>query len=216
MLWKFSLPAVLSAALASPIDWGCAALLVNRPNGYSEMGIYIAASQWCIALLYLPGILNGVMLPVLTEQLGRNNKRQSARTLILAIQMNALVVLPLVLAGTIASPGIMKLYGPTFGNGWPTLVVVLLTAGLIAVHTPVGQMMAASGKMWLWFAMNVGWALTFIAGTLWLIDRGSLGLAAARGIAYVFQTAWTLGFAVWWMRGKEETAPRGYAGVPTD
>jgi len=43
--------------------------------------------------------------------------------------------------------------------------------------------------------MNFGWALTFIVGTLLLIDFGSLGLANARLISYVFHATWTLGFA---------------------
>jgi O-antigen/teichoic acid export membrane protein len=197
VLWRFSLPAVLSGAMVGPVNWACSALLVNRPDGYGEMGVYSAANQWFAMLMFLPGMLGGVVLPVFSEQLGQNDTKRSAKTLIFAIKMNALFVLPVALLASIASPYIMNLYGAGFSNGWPTLVVVLLTAGLLSVQTPVGQIMAASGKMWIGFIMNAGWALTFILGTLLLLDLGSLGLAASRAIAYVFHATWTFGFAFW-------------------
>ncbi len=200
VLWTFSMPAALSGVMVGPVNWACAALLVNQPEGYSEMGIYSAANQWFAMLLYLPSLLSRVMLPVLSEQLGRNEIKQSMKVMIFAIKMNALLVLPLVLFVGIASPYIMNLYGAGFRSGWPTLVVVLLTAGLLTVQTPIGQIIAASGKMWLGFAMNSGWAITFIVGTLLLLDHGSLGLAAARAVSYAIQATWIFAFAVWIVR----------------
>ena len=114
--------------------------------------------------------------------------------------MNAILVLPFVLLAGIASPYIMNLYGKSFGSGWPTLVVVLLTAGLLAIQTPVGLIIAASGKMWTGFAMNMGWALIFIVSTLLLLDFGSLGLATARVVSYIVHATWTFAFALWIVR----------------
>ena len=195
ILWKFSLPAVLAGSLVGPVNWACSALLVNQPDGYGEMGIFSAANQWYAMLLFLPGLLGGVVLPVLSERLGQKDTRQSTKTMVLAIKVNALLVVPLVLLVSIDSPYIMSLYGESFKSGWPTLVVVLLTAGLLAGQTPVGQIIAASGKMWINFAMNMGWAMIFILGTLLLIGFGSLGLATARAIAYIVHATWTFGFA---------------------
>lgn len=94
----------------------------------------------------------------------------------------------------------MRLYGQGFGEGWSTLVVVLLTAGLLALQIPVGQIIAASGKMWMGFAMNAGWSVTFIVNTLLLLNHGSLGLATARMLSYVVHTTWTFGYAIWLLR----------------
>jgi O-antigen/teichoic acid export membrane protein len=200
VLWKFSLPAFFAAAVVGPVNWACGALLVNQPNGYGEMGIFNAANQWFSILLFLPGMVGGVVLPVLSDQLGRNDTAQSQKTLLLAIKMNLLLVTPLVVVAIIASPSIMNLYGEGFGEGWPTLVVVLLTAGLLAAQAPVGQIITASGRMWLGFLMNSGWALVFILGTIFLLDHGSLGLAAARAGGYVIHAVWTFGFAFWFLR----------------
>jgi len=200
VLWKFSLPAVLSGTVDLPVYWVCNAILVNQPEGYGEMGIFSAANQWYAMLLFLPGLLGGVVLPVLSEQLGQKDTEQSVKTLIFAVKMNALMVFPFVLLASIASPYIMSLYGESFRSGWPTLVVVLLAAGLIAVQNPVGQIIAASGRMWIGFAMNSGWALTIIVSTLLLVDFGSLGLATATAISYIVHATWTFAFAIWFIR----------------
>lgn len=200
VLWKFSLPAVLCGAMVGPVNWICGALLVNQPDGYGEMGIFSAANQWFNMILFLPGLLGSVVLPVLSERLGQKETKQSIKTMVLAIKVNALLVLPLVLLASIASPYIMSLYGEGFRSGWPTLVVVLLTTGLFAVQTPVGQIIVASGKMWIGFAMNLGWALTFILGTLLLVDNGSLGLATARAVGYILHATWVFAFAIWLIR----------------
>jgi O-antigen/teichoic acid export membrane protein len=197
ILWKFSLPAVLAGAMVGPANWACGALLVNQPNGYDEMGIFSAANQWYAMMLFLPGMLSGVVLPVLSERLGARDKKQSMKIIGFAIKMNALLVLPFVFMASIASPYIMNLYGEGFRSGWPTLVVVLLTAGILALETSVGQIVAASGKMWFGFAMNFGWALAFVLSTIILLDLGALGLATARAISYTLHAVWVSAFAIW-------------------
>ena len=203
VLWHFSLPALLGSALVNPVNWACGAILVNQPGGYAEMGILNAANQWFALIIFLPTLLGNVILPILSERLGQDDKKQSRKMLILAIQLNAFLILPLVLLAAIASPWIMDLYGSDFASGWPTLVAVLFTAGLLAIQMPVGQTIAASGKMWLGFTMNASWAALYLIGTVTLIDLGSLGLALARGFAYVIHTFWTFGFVYFFTREKK-------------
>jgi len=200
IIWKFSLPAVLAGSMVGPVNWLCATFLVNQPDGFGEMGIFNAANQWYAMLMFLPGLLGGVVLPFLSERFSQKDTKQSMQTMVFAIKANALVVMPFVLIASTISPYIMSLYGTDFRDGWPTLILVLLTAGLLAVQTPVGQIIAASGKMWIGFVMNLGWALTFIVGTLLLIEKGSLGLATARACGYVIHAIWTFGFAIWVIR----------------
>ena len=179
-LWKFSLPATLGGFVVGPATWASHALIVNRPGGYAELGVYNAASQWYSAVLLLPGLLSVVLLPVLSEQFGRQQRFPSKRVLCVAIAVNSLLVTPFILLGTFASPWIMASYGCDFADGWPTLIVVLLTAGLIAVHYPVTQVITAAGWIWTQMFMNIGWSLTFLGLTWLLASSGALGLAASR------------------------------------
>lgn len=195
VLWKFSLPALLAGAMVGPMHWLCGAVIVNQPDGYAEMGLFSAANQWFAILMLVPTLLGGVILPLLAEQVGNLDQRRAHKTLIAAMRINALVVAPIVVLGLLASPWIMALYGPEFRGGWPTLMVVLLTAALLAVQAPVAQLIIAQGHMWVAFLMNLGWALVFVGLNYLWRDAGAWGMASARGVAYLVHTLWTVAYA---------------------
>ncbi len=207
LLWKFSVPAVLSGMMVTPVSWACNALLVNQPGGYAEMGVFNAANQWFNALLFLPNVAGGVILPILSERLASRNTRDCARLLGLSFRAIALAVTPMVILGCLLSAVIMRVYGASFAAGWPTLIVTLITAGLLSVQTPVGHIITASGRMWLAFGMNTGWAIGFLCLSCLLVRHGSLGIASARLGAYVLHTTWTFGFAYWYLRGGAHGSP---------
>ncbi len=188
ILWRFSLPAVLCGMLAGPVNWICCAMLVNQPNGYCEMGVYCAANQWFAAILFLPGLLGNVILPMLSHEVNQPEQGASRRVLRLSVLLNASLVIPVVAAGCLASPWIMGSYSPGFVSQWKTLVVVLVTASLLAVPGPVGQVIAAAGRLWASALLNIVWAISFLTATFLFAGHGALGLAGARAIAYVIHT----------------------------
>ncbi len=195
ILWTFSVPAVLSGLMIGPVYWGCSVLLVNLPNGYAEMGIFAAVNQWFMALQFLPTVLGQAALPMLSQEFSAGDGERFKKLLLSAIALNAVVIFPLVLIGSVLSPMIMRSYGPGFTGEWLTLVMVLLAAGLLALQTPVGHVIAASSQMWLGAVMNAGWALIFLGSAAALIQHGALGVASARVIAYAIHCIWTFGFA---------------------
>jgi O-antigen/teichoic acid export membrane protein len=180
--------------MVGPVHWACSTLLIHQPRGYAEMGAFNAANQWFTALLFLPTLLGQSVLPLMAERLGADAAHQSRRLLRVSMQINSLVVVPVIVL-SLASPMVMGLFGSSFRDAWPTLVVVLATAALLAIQTPVGQIIVASGNVWAGFFMNVGWAIVYIAATWALVGWGALGLATARLIAYAAHAVWTLGYA---------------------
>ncbi|MGA3181752.1 MAG: oligosaccharide flippase family protein [Verrucomicrobiota bacterium] len=195
VLWGFSLPALFSSLVSTPVYWGCTALLATRPGGYSEMGLFSAANQWMAALLFIPILLGQTILPILSQKMSDSDATNSRKILIMSIKLNAAIVVPLVIVGSLASPIIMGAYGAGFREAWPTLVVVLVTAGVSAMQNPIGQIIIASGRMWLNTAMNVSWAICLALFTLVMVQWGSFGLATARMLACVILAIWTAGFA---------------------
>jgi O-antigen/teichoic acid export membrane protein len=192
ILWKFSLPAVLGYIMVGPANWGASAILVNQPDGYSEMGIFAATNQWYVALMFIPRLLGNVMLPVLSEFNGQDKMAESHKILITAIKTSVIVTLPIIIIASIASPFIMSLYGEGFRQGWPTFIVILLTTALEIIITTVGASLAASGKLWISFKWNACWAVSFLFLTQLLIDFGALGLAAAKFLSYLGLTTYII------------------------
>lgn len=164
------------------------------------MGAFNAANQWFMLLMFFPGILEQVTLPMLSEQLGRNDKEKALKLLSASIKINVVVVYPLVVMGIVLSPLIMALYGNDFQDEWPTLVLVLLTASILSIQTPVGVLLQAVGKMWPATATSVVWAITFLVATFSLAQFGAVGLASARAVAYGVNGIVLFSYAFYMMR----------------
>ena len=181
VLWNFSLPAMLANSLIGPITWICNTMLVNQPNGYGEMGIYSAASQWRQMMLFLPGMVTQVLLPVMAS----SYRQQSvSKQLWLNLWINMIISLPLLLVMTCMSGIIMGAYGTSFSVGWLTFVLVQSATFLQVIQSPVVTFWAISGQMWTNFFANLTWGVTLIALSWMLIHRGALGLALALLISF--------------------------------
>jgi O-antigen/teichoic acid export membrane protein len=202
VLWSFSLPAMLSGLLVTPVNWACSAMLVNTPRGFAEMGILNATGQWFGAILFLPTVLGQVVLPLVSSKLGRSDKVGARRIFLAGIATNALIVVPIVSIGSALSPLIMGLYGPGYSQQWLSFALTLATAGILTIQISVFHVITASGRMWLGFWMNLGWALSV---TAWLIGWGALGVVVGRLIAYGVHCIWVLAAA--WVMYREVLLP---------
>jgi hypothetical protein len=69
---------------------------------------------------------------------------------------------------------------------------------------PMGQMTAASGRMWTEMCVNLECSLAFCGGTWLGFSYGAMGLMSARLVAYVLHTVWTAGF-VFWLRAERKS-----------
>lgn len=185
VIWDFSIPAFFSGALVGPVNWICNTILVNQNKGYAEMGIFNAANQWFGVLLFLPGIVNNTILPILTEKISLREKNQTKAILKYSIILNGLFVLPFIFVFMIFSAFIMSTYGKGFIGHEVVLIYTLITAGLFAIQQPIGNLIAASGKMWIGFMMNFMWGLAFVLLTLLSINTGARGISLSRFLAYL-------------------------------
>ena len=213
VLLDFSLPTFLSGISVGPVIWGCSAMLANQPQGYAELGVYNAANQWQLAIQFLPGLMGAALLPVLSEKYGRGDRLGSFAVMWKMMKLVAAVVLPLALAVSLLSPWIMRGYGESFAAGHWTVVLAVATAALLAIQTPVGQLISASGRMWIGFWMNTGWGGAMLLASWWMVRWGAEGLAGARLVAYLVHATWTFGFVFFL---KKQAARERVASAGTD
>lgn len=193
VIWHFSFPAVLGSILLAPVNWACGALLVNhQSDGYGEMGIFNAARQWQLAILFIPGILGQVVLPLLSNLSAKSEVLQYRKILKFNILLNGGIALIVVIPLVFFASHIMTVYGPGFERGPNVLRVLALSAVLVAVNNVIGQGIASKNKMWTGFVFNALWAMILLI-TTWMFIRlgfGAIGLAYSTFLAYVFHTCW--------------------------
>jgi O-antigen/teichoic acid export membrane protein len=190
VLWKFGLPTVLGGLVSAPAYWACNAMLVNRQGGYAEMGILNAANQWWAAVLFLPGMLAQVVLPVMTERLSGHGHAQARRLLWASVAANLVIVTPVIILGSVLSRDIMASYGSQFAGASLTLVVLLVAAGVQALQTPVLNLLTAKGRMWTVLLLLLSWAVLLLALNTILVKWGAFGVASARMVSYFVSSFW--------------------------
>jgi len=188
ILWKFSAPAFLASAVVTPATWICSTMLVNRPNGYAEMGVYTAADQWRNVVIFLPGIISRVVLPILSSHSKDSVEGDSrfSNALDAGFSVGVLVAFPAIAALSFGGSLIAKFYGADFAAMRYPLAGLLYAAGAIALGTPVGSAVQAKGAMWFGFLNNLAWGLLLVGFfRLVFFERGAMGLSLAWAFSYL-------------------------------
>lgn len=190
VLFGFSLPALLSSSMNVPFSWLAATILVRRPGGYREMGLYSAANQWRLLIAFLPGVLERSALPVLSSLAAAGDASRFRRLLWTHMAAAAGGAALLAAPVSLAAPQVMGLYGEGFRQGWPLVPLLAGAAVLAAANSAVGTAMVSRNQVWRAALYNAIWGVTLLAGALvWIPPYGARGLALALLAAYVVQTA---------------------------
>jgi O-antigen/teichoic acid export membrane protein len=205
IFWTFSLPAFLASFAVAPALWACNALLVNRPGGYSQMGIYTAADRWRVALLFVPTTVFRMALPMLSNLQGKSDLAGYRRIHRANVLLNlGLVAAPALVLSVLAAP-VMSGYGPGFRSGWPILSILAVGTIPEALNTVLGYPLVVGNRMWTRFGFDVLLAATLLSLGAVLIPRwGAVGLATAYVAAF---TATAAGLYVV-TSGQRRAAPR--------
>lgn len=192
ILWRFSMPAVLGGVLVSPVLWASNAILVNQIDGYGQMGLFDAANQWRFAILFVPGAVGQIVLPILANLNGLDDQIRYRKALKYNVLISGTVSLVVAFPICLFATSIMRSYGPDFEEGAVALILLSISTIFVSLNNVVGQAIASKGRMWVGFCLNMMWATTFLFLSYYLIHNGYgvTGLALANLIAYLAHSAW--------------------------
>lgn len=201
-LGAFSLPVGLSNIVKAPATWACHTLLVSQYGGYPQMGIFNAANQWRMAILFVPERICQITLPILSSLSAEGQRRRFRKTLRLSISLSAGASLLLALPIILLSPWIMGAYGSDFIAGVGTLCLLAISAVFVSVGIIGERTLASLGRVWLRFtaqligsAALLGCAYAFVAN-----GGGAADLALAILISSGLYTLVVIGFLLRSMR----------------
>ncbi len=197
----YALPAFLAGPWSRRPCGSRGASLAGTPEGYDELGLFAAASQWSALVSFVPGIVASTMLPFLSQELARGT-RQGVSLFWKNTALVSGVGIVAALALTALTPLIMIFYGKGFGEGGLVLRILLLAATFDAVNHASGLSLSTRREAWWAFAANVTWAAALALGSTLLVRRGAVGLAWAWVGAYGFQTVQLLAFSCLSIRPK--------------
>ncbi|MEW6049306.1 MAG: oligosaccharide flippase family protein, partial [Bacillota bacterium] len=183
---RFSIPAFASGFLVTPILWGVRVLLANSPRGYGEVGTFSAALQWQTPLTFLSVVVATVLLPSMSEQYAQGDRKRLVETFRVGFSLLGVVQLVSTALLVILSGPIASLYGQGYRDLRASLTLVVVATFFNAVLSIPGQVLAATNRMWLGFALNLVWASVFLIGSkLAVAHFGAVGASAAYLLSYL-------------------------------
>ena len=192
----FSVPSLASGLLVLPVTWLANALLVNQPDGYSEMGLFNAANQWRQLIIFVPNVLTLVLLPIFSDVHGNKDPGEFRSVFQLNLRLTWTIALPATVAVIALRDALAFVFGAKYQGVGLLIAPLMVTAFLNIVNNVVGTAIAGAGRMWVGVILNSCWAVAMVASSLLLIPRfGATGLALSYVTSYLLHTAWTMVYA---------------------
>lgn len=183
LIYRYSLPATLSAMMVTPVFWLLRSMLV-RTEDFGQLGIFEAADQWKVILLFIPGAISQIVLPILSSI---TDSRKFRRTLLANLLLIGGISMVLALLTWLLAPIIMPLYGKAFSDLMPLTYLALST-----IPTAIAQILEmtlySKERMWTCLGFNLVWGAAAIAMAYHLLQTG----AGATGLALAILLAYTL------------------------
>lgn len=142
---KFSTPIALQEAVYSVTSWLASLLLIKLFN-YGELGMYSAAIQWNVIVLFIPGILRNVVL----SHLSSNTFDNAAHRQILkqTIEINFISTLIPVIVVSLFSRLIAKTYGVSFDGVGTLISIAVFSTIFTSISNVYAQAFTSLGKNW--------------------------------------------------------------------
>lgn len=151
-IFKFSFPVALQEALYSITTWLIVIIIIKLSN-YSEVGLYSAAMQWVLIILFIPGILRNVIL----NHMAKSNSDESQHNKLLkrTILFNFLItIIPAVFVFPFRNI-IADIYGASFKEDLPqVLTLALFSTVFISMGDVYSQAYMSKGQNWLMFSFK--------------------------------------------------------------
>lgn len=186
VIWKLSLPSMLSSVMVGPVVWIANVIIINTPGGYGQLGLFNAADQWRTALAFLPTVIGGVLLPMVSANINNENKSLETVNVLASWVIVIMIALPL-----ISFPEIIAFF---YGQGYfssvflQSLAIMMFVSCILSYKEGIGRKLVAKNLMWWGFLSNLVWGILFIISIMIFKNLGSLGLAVSYLISYAVNT----------------------------
>ncbi|MEM7316594.1 MAG: hypothetical protein AAF497_25960, partial [Planctomycetota bacterium] len=192
ILSSFALPAVLTGFILTAVAWFGRTTLLNVNNGDVQMGLFGAADQWRMIVLFLPSALSSVALPILSQSHSSGEEGAFHNAISVNVEIVYRITLPISFAIAALAIPLTLLYGKGFETASIVIPVIMLSVFIHSVNQAVRQAYGGAGRIWTNLCMHVAWAIVYVVAC-WKL----LNLYGAYGFAWVHVIA---DFALFFMQ----------------
>jgi O-antigen/teichoic acid export membrane protein len=188
VLWKLSLPMFLCGIVYCIFTAIYRLMLAVSPNGFYELGIYVAAAQIEIMVNFIPVSLRVVLLSLLCESEGNGDAKRFQRianlSRLLSIGMATVIVIPIM----VFARQIMGCFGEEFADGGKVLLILCIGMIFYAGVRTVFNECIARNQVWTFLIITCLFHIVQLIILYYFLVNGygALGMAYSYSIVQVF------------------------------
>ncbi|WP_121632988.1 oligosaccharide flippase family protein [Tropicibacter alexandrii] len=162
ILWTFALPGLITGLMTAGCYWLGRVHLAGAENGFQELGLFEAANQWRTMILFVPGSLSLVALPIIAGTYGQADKSEFHKAVSLQFNGILAIALPVTVVTICLSDWLMVIFGDAYDDGAMVLPALMISVALFALNQSLRKIMDGTGHVWRHTALSVIWALAFL------------------------------------------------------
>lgn len=199
IIYSFSLPIAMSSWINMGAYWWVKTWVIQHA-GFGNMANYDVAEQWKSQLLFIPGIVANVLLPILSNT--TNNSHDRSTAIKINLRINIVITGILFLFICLFGHAILSLYGKEYTNLIP-LYILAFAAIIDSVSNLCGTVIISSGQAYRVLIYNVVWAITIISTYLYIAQLAQYpenSLAIAYLSASIIQTMFMGNFVIKYLK----------------
>jgi len=202
---KRALIVTVGTGLVAPVTFFCASLLVDEVDGRRQLGAFFLLEQLHGIIAYLPMLITQSSLPVLAAELSRKGSNGAATYMRKVLMIKAAAALALAAVGYLLTDIVLGVYGDDFASFDRAYHFMLLNAVLMVPLASVGGFVIARGAFLTGCAMNLLWAVVFVALSRAAQDDGCAGIQLARLMATGVLCVFSIGYMAHYLRKEPAT-----------
>ncbi len=184
VIYRFTLPLALSSFIVIPVIWWTKTYLIQR-SGYVEMAVFDIADQWRSQILYIPTLLTGILLPIISNIQDAKDKFWK----IVKINFISNFAISMLAAGVIVccKDLILSGYGPSYVEHYMPFVVLAISSVIISCSNVMIPILISKNLVMQGLIFNVISSSLLVVGCINFVNAGygATGLALAFVFAYL-------------------------------
>jgi len=184
VLLTYALPSVIADAISAVAVTASQAIVVRVPSGLAGLGAYQAAVSWRDIVLFVPGSLGRITVPLLARVRMEEGPSRFASAFRANLSLNVGAAVLVAIPVMVASPWIVQLYGPGFREDWDLIVILLVAAMIQAARDVMLRLTASAGRIWYNTMAATVWSASVLIGVALTVPRWGV-----RGFAWTWVVA---------------------------
>lgn len=154
--------------------------MIVKDADFTSMANYDVAEQFKAQLMFIPGILSQVLLPILTNRTAENQSNEAKSMIWMNIRINIIITFSIFLIILLFGKYILMIYGKEYTNTFP-LYILCFCAVIDSISNSYVPVIISSNKVWNVLIFNLTWGIILFSVYTFcrtmLVPENSLAIA---------------------------------------